>query len=537
MSKEVKGILIVATIVAALAVGIVARIATWDRTDSIRFSRDFQNGYFWGSQVMKDARLIGPGSEDAPHGFGKWVRFFDSYVDIYDRVYNEAADRENDYWLDYPPLRLLIMAVWTKSIREHNPALEKPTSPDVAPLLVFNGVMEILSAVAMFYLVRLWITRIRAQRPAGQWKIPAETFAFGAALLVWFNPACLLNSHGWPQWDIWIVPFFIFAALSASCSRWMLCGLLLGTAAFLKGQILIVSAFFPLWAFFSEGRMAGLRVLAGWIGAFVGVASPWLLKGFGPYVWIIVDALLLAPIIWLTWKGRITQATWALIAAISVLVFIGWNFRGSFTWLEIGFHYGSNRYAEMFSGVVYNVPAALAHLGWNLKDPVYTFHLSGDHSVALPSIRILLMVVYLALLMIAAYSVSFHARRHRSEVLLAMACPWILMFALLGQMHERYLLWGAIMSAAAAILRPSLFLLYLALSFGTCAMILTVMLKQAHEEILPPGMAFLDQYAALANVVFSVIMAGAFLYVAWAPFRHAMAEGLKRLKGPGDIEA
>ncbi len=118
-----------------------------------------------------------------------------------------------------------------------------------------------------------------------------------------------------------------------------------------------------------------------------------------------------------------------------------------------------------------------------------------------------------------------------------MACPWILMFALLGQMHERYLLWGAIMSAAAAILRPSLFLLYLTLSFGTCAMILTVMLKQAHEEILPPGMAFLDQYAAMANVVFSLIMAGAFLYVAWAPFRHAMGEGMKWLKGWRNIEA
>ncbi len=136
-----------------------------------------------------------------------------------------------------------------------------------------------------------------------------------------------------------------------------------------QGQILIVSAFFPPVGLLFRGRMAGLRVVAGWVGAFVGVASPWLLKGFGPYVWIIVDSLLLAPILWLTWKGRITQATWSLVVAIGVLVFMGWNFKGSFTWLEIGFHYGSNRYAEMFSGVVYNIPSALAHLGWSLKDP------------------------------------------------------------------------------------------------------------------------------------------------------------------------
>jgi hypothetical protein len=99
----------------------------------MRFSRDFQNGYFWGSEVMRDAGLIGPAANDAPRGFARRVRFFDSYIDIYDRVYNEAVDRDNDYWLDYPPLRLLIIAVWTKGIRKQQPDPDVPSSPNVVP--------------------------------------------------------------------------------------------------------------------------------------------------------------------------------------------------------------------------------------------------------------------------------------------------------------------------------------------------------------------------------------------------------------------
>jgi len=35
------------------------------------------------------------------------------------------------------------------------------------------------------------------------------------------------------------------------------------------------------------------------------------------------------------------------------------------------------------------------------------------------------------------------------RALIAIATPWLLMFALLGQMHERYLMWGAVVSTVA----------------------------------------------------------------------------------------
>ncbi len=186
----------------------------------------------------------------------------------------------------------------------------------------FNVLMEISSAVAMFYLVRLWITRIRRKR----WNNIVEDLADALPserLCLWFIPACMLNSHGWPQWDIWIVPFFIFAALSASCSRWMLCGLLLGTAAFLKGQILIVAVFSRSGPAFPKAAWPGCVSPLG--RRFRRRCQPMAAEGIRPLRLVIVDALLLAPIIWLTWKSSprphgpssARSASWFLSAGIS----------------------------------------------------------------------------------------------------------------------------------------------------------------------------------------------------------------------------
>ncbi len=504
----------------AIALGLSARVWTWKETGRIRFSLDFQNGYHWGSEVMRDAGLIGPKAVegDDPGPVETWVRFLGAYVNIYDRVYSEAADRNNDYWLDYPPLRLLIMSVWTKGIRERQPTLEVPASHDVVPMLKFNVIVEFITAVSMFFLVRLWVRRLRERSPARKWPASPDKVAFAAALLVWFNPASLINSHGWPQWDIWILPFFILAALAGSSSRWILCGLLLGAAAFLKGQILIVAAFFPLWALFAEGPHAAFRVLAGWVGMFVGIASPWMLKGLDGWAWPTAFLLVGSGVAWMMIRRRPRELPTVIMVGVVLLLAIGYiTPMSSFTWLEIGFHYGSNRYLEMFSGAVYNIPSTLAGLGWNISDPILSVTLSPDSHFVLPTIRTVLMLVYLLSLVLAAFAMAYHARRRSPEVLLAMAVPWLIMFAWLGQMHERYLLWGAVMSAAAAILNPTLFALYALLSVGTVCMILTVMLKHTYEQVLPPALEFLDVINFGAGVLFSVVLVAAFLYVVWKP--------------------
>ncbi len=58
--------------------------------------------------------------------------------------------------------------------------------------------------------------------------------------------------------------------------------------------------------------------------------------------------------------------------------------------------------------------------------------------------------LYLAGLVFCARGAARHAHNRDPRVLIAMATPWLLMFALLGQMHERYLMWGAVLSAVAS---------------------------------------------------------------------------------------
>ena len=31
----------------------------------------------------------------------------------------------------------------------------------------------------------------------------------------WLEPSLILDAHAWPQWDVWILPFYLFATLAA----------------------------------------------------------------------------------------------------------------------------------------------------------------------------------------------------------------------------------------------------------------------------------------------------------------------------------
>jgi hypothetical protein len=44
--------------------------------------------------------------------------------------------------------------------------------------------------------------------------------------------------------------------------------------------------------------------------------------------------------------------------------------------------------------------------------------------------------------------VALQARRRSPRILIALATPWLAMFALLAQMHERYLVWAAVFFCA-----------------------------------------------------------------------------------------
>src|SRR5260370_35587443 len=97
--------ILIATIFLA---GIQLRRWIGDTTRHVRYQHDIVNGFYWGSEVLKQARRLSPDEASA----NSWTGFCRGYLALYDRVKHKAY--KNDYRLDYPPLRLLVMAVWAK---------------------------------------------------------------------------------------------------------------------------------------------------------------------------------------------------------------------------------------------------------------------------------------------------------------------------------------------------------------------------------------------------------------------------------------
>ena len=106
MDRSVRGILLAILIGVILFDGVALRKATWRATRHVRFQHDLVNGFYWGTETLKQARALG-GDNKAE----SWPAFFNGYLSLYDQVQQNAY--ETDYQLDYPPLRLLAMSIWT----------------------------------------------------------------------------------------------------------------------------------------------------------------------------------------------------------------------------------------------------------------------------------------------------------------------------------------------------------------------------------------------------------------------------------------
>ena len=88
--------------------GVQLRRWTGQNTRHVRYQHDIVNAFYWGQETLKEARRLSPEDGSA----NSWSGLFRGYLALYDRVKEEAYD--DDYGLDYPPLRLLTMAIWSK---------------------------------------------------------------------------------------------------------------------------------------------------------------------------------------------------------------------------------------------------------------------------------------------------------------------------------------------------------------------------------------------------------------------------------------
>jgi len=463
--------------------GVQLRRWTGQNTRHVRYQHDIVNGFYWGQETLKEARRLSPGGASG----NSWTGLFRGYLALYDRVKEDAY--ENDYGLDYPPLRLLTMAIWSKQVRDGFPWVDNEHPKLVNPLLKINLVCELVSAAAIFFLVRLCVQRsVHAHSTWPTWlsrEHRASICGLAAASAAWLEPSMILDAHGWPQWDVWILPFYLFAALVALKNRWFWCGCLLALGAMFKGQLLFVAPLFVLWPLWQKRWMSVLRMLAGFTGTAAVIVSPWLLRTTG--AWIAFAAVAGASLlVVLRYKLPHKVAWLAGILGFGVFV-IGAFTGGSFAWFEIGFLYGTKHYPYLFISSCYNLASLLAAAGWSLKDDLLSAHIGSAHFHL--TLQWALRLFFLGAVALCACGAARHLRNRDPRVLIAITAPWLLMFALLGQMHERYLVWGAVVSAVALGVSVRLSVIHFIISAASTAMIVHVMLV---DKKLDPTLRAID---------------------------------------------
>jgi hypothetical protein len=589
-------------------IGLDLRNDLWTYARDGRVGGDIDSAMRSGSDVLRDAGRAagnqrrapsiarpGPGLFDSPmtpsNFLERWHRLWPIYgqlvhawVHTYDQL--QTTRTNGDYEMDYPPMRLLVMTLWTWKVQEHFPRLMNlPGNPRhvsdavsgvrtilsdqiASPVLAFNTVCSGIAAIAAFFLVWVWVQRDR--RPGWgdrllfvpvaalgvatilrfwlNWKLANPHFALltpidqratslpwmlmltlrvlsvvalarflphpfrgpacglVAGTLFWLNPPLMLDSHVWPQWEAWIFPGFLLAALFASLDWWLAAGVAIGIGCMFKGQLLIaapVLIFCPLLA----GRWK--QFIAVIIGLFTGMAIvvwPWMLENpaaqkyflltacaailiggvaffqilirrklGAKWTWAIAVGVALLSVLViqfsllhsLSWAAalpllaclilpfilpRAALRTWLIGIATCAIWLAAFALGGSFSWWNVGFAYGTVRHDEemqLGGGDWSNLAAILQQrYGWNVHDPVGTISIPLRHSLITMNLdlRQLLGIICIAAISICSAGAAIQYRRKDARFLIAMVAPWAIFPVLLPQMSARYSIFPAAMS-------------------------------------------------------------------------------------------
>ena len=481
--------------------GVQLRRFIGQNTRHVRYQHDIVNAFYWGQETLKEARRLSPNAASGD----SWTGFFRGYLALYDRVKEDAY--EDDYGLDYPPLRLLTMAVWSKQVRDGFPWVDNEHPKLVNPLLKINLFCELISATAIFFLVRLCMRRsLHAHSTWPGWLSRdhrSTICGLAAASVAWLEPSMILNAHGWPQWDVWILPFYLFAALAALKNRWFWCGCLVALGAMFKGQLLFVAPLFFIWPLWQKRWISVLRAVSGFTAISALIVSPWLLRTPGAWV---AFALVATIGFFLAVRYKLPHRSNWLAGMLGTAAFIIGAFAGgSFAWFEIGFLYGTKHYPYLFISSCYNLASLLAGAGWSLKDDLLSVHVGQVYFHL--TLQWALRLLFLGTVVLCARGAAQHVRNRDPRVLIAITAPWLLMFALLGQMHERYLVWGAVVSAVALGVSVRLSVIHFIISAASTAMIVHVMLVDKKLDATLRAIDVLHSIRPYASVLMLVCVA------------------------------
>jgi hypothetical protein len=474
---------------------------TWNHTQDVRFHFDINNGFRWGLSVNKDEQF----DVTQPP---TWSDFFAGYRKIYAREEEKPTHYPQ---LDYSPFRLLIMGLWVKSVLAIDPLASGWIDRDANPLMWFNTICAFTAAVGVYFLVRLWLKRWAKRSPLDPPR-HIETRAVAAALCMWFNPAILIDAHIWPQWDVWCVPFYVWAMYAGSVGTWFIAGALIALGAMLKGQILIAAPVILIWAAFCCGWNGWKSIWLAALGALttgVIIGSIWLIPDAHAWAWVglsmlIIIAIGLVAVRWLRYR-------WVYFVSAVIcagMIFGCWRFGGSTDWLACSFTNSTENQIQMSPGGI-NLPALLqARWGWEMDDIAFSLPTHFLHLNEGVSIRWTLRGIYIALLIGCGIAAAVQSYRKSPRVIIALVAPWVIMYAILPQMRERYLLWGASLTAVGVGIDLELTILFLlTMAMGSMSILCRLEKGKPLETLLDglvPDMGWV-----------TVMLALAYFYQAW----------------------
>jgi hypothetical protein len=191
----------------------------------------------------------------------------------------------------------------------------------------------------------------------------------------------------------------------------------------------------------------------------VALAAAWLFVRPGMCHWctwswalIGMAGVALASVRWL----RFRQQGYAVAGVMGLCLMLCMVFyHGGTAWWELGFKYGTERHMNMAVGPANNLGALLQYR-YRWTDPE-AVALTLDKGLVMGwpgqelklTIREVLILIYGVLFIASCVAVARQWRKNDRRFLVAIAVPWLLMYSIPAQIHDRYMLFPAGVTAVA----------------------------------------------------------------------------------------
>ncbi|HEX8341213.1 MAG TPA: hypothetical protein VF624_09915, partial [Tepidisphaeraceae bacterium] len=278
-----------------------------------------------------------------------------------------------------------------------------------------------------------------------------------------------------------------------------------------------------IWLTLSAVAIAAVAVLAThrprrwkWLlaagGAALLLTFPWAASPGAMGRWVAFVPLLastaavLLPI-------RLRKHAYAMLAAVAVMLTIP-LFGSSSTWYTMGFAYGTQKFGHMLTGSG----------SWNLPAMLRTYFEWGSNPNALVAVPVIgtqvsahtmMRASYAVALLLCAIGAAVQSARRDTRFLVAVAAPWLVCFMLMTQMHGRYSVWAAGLSALLAGVSVGMALL------GVLVAVVAWLGIVQNQYIFvprydPQTLALLERLDPHLGLVLA-LAAGIYLYTALAP--------------------